>query len=582
MPGRLLPLCIAVLAVAAWPGAARADVGDEIVVMRDGGLTRGERAAAGVRAERDLPLDGVELVSAADRPAALAALEADPDVAWAEPNRPRRASTDPLAGLLWGLNNTGQSVWWRRGTPDADVDAPQAWAVSRGAGVTVAVVDTGVDAGHPDLAGRLVPGYDFVEDDGDPQDGHGHGTHVAGTIAAAENGAGVIGVAPEARVMALRVLDANGAGTSADVAAAFAYAGDRGVRVVNASLGSASSSQVERRAIRDHPGTLFVVAAGNGGADGVGDDNDDATREYPCALDEANVVCVGASDATDARAGFSNYGATSVDLFAPGQDVVSDWARGRPTALDRYFGAGDGYEIMLGTSMAAPHVAGAAALAGAVRPGWGALQLKAALLAGVDRPPGLAGAAVSGGRLNAAATARIAAGLPPDPGPDPGPLGPDLPALGETPPHGPGPRAAGAGARDQRRAPARTAARMPPPPRVRGACRDADVPARGHGRRGRAAAAPALRPHHLPLARRRAPHPAPARRPHALGRGPQPARDAAASGPLARHTCDTRGQRPARAPRPVAEFRASPQISRPGCRPRSTRRPGSCASACST
>jgi subtilisin family serine protease len=429
-----------VLSAAMLPAAARASVGDEIVVMRDGGLTRGERAAAGVTAERDLPLADVEVVSAEDRPAALAALNADPDVAWAEPNRPRRLSSDPLAGVLWGLNNTGQSVWWNRGTPDADIDAPQAWAVSRGAGVVVGVVDTGVDAGHPDLAGRLVAGHDFVDDDDDPQDGHGHGTHVAGTIAATENGTGVVGVAPEARIMPLRVLDANGGGNSADVAAAFAYAGDRGVRIVNASLGSDYPSMVERRAIHEHPGTLFVVAAGNGGADGVGDDNDDATREYPCAHDEPNLVCVGATDANDARAGFSNYGAASVDLFAPGQDIVSSWARGRPTMLNQYFGAGDGYEIMLGTSMASPHVAGAAALAGAVQPGWGAVALKAALLDGADRLAGLGGVSVSGGRLNAAATARIAAGLPPGPGPEPGPLGPELPPLGEELAQQPGPQ----------------------------------------------------------------------------------------------------------------------------------------------
>jgi thermitase len=428
---RLLPACLALLAALGLPAAARADVSHEIVVLRDGGLTRAERADAGVRPERDLALEDVSVVRADDRPTALAALRSDPDVAWAEPNQPRRLGGDPLAGLLWGLNNTGQSVWWRRGTPDADVDAPQAWAVSRGAGVTVAVVDTGVDAGHADLAGRVVPGHDFVDDDADAQDLHGHGTHVAGTIAAGENGTGVIGVAPQALVMPLRVLDANGGGNSADVAAAFAWAGERGVRVVNASLGSGYPSLAERRAIQQHPGTLYVVAAGNGGSDGIGDDNDDATREYPCAHEEPNLVCVGATDATDARAAFSNYGAASVDLFAPGQDIVSDWARGRPTVLNQYFGVGDGYEIMVGTSMAAPHVAGAAALAGAVRPGWEALDLKAAPLDGADRLPGLAGVSVTGGRLNAAATARIAAGLPPAPGPDPGPLGPEVPALGE-------------------------------------------------------------------------------------------------------------------------------------------------------
>jgi thermitase len=434
MARRLLPLSLAVLATATvLPAAvAGASVDDEIVVLRDGGLTRGERADAEVREERALPLADVEVVSAdSDRAAALAALRADPDIEWAEPNQPRRISAEPLAGLLWGLNNTGQSVWWRRGTPDADIDAPQAWAVTRGAGVKVAIVDTGVDAGHPDVAGRLAPGYDFVDDDADPQDAHGHGTHVAGTIAAGENGAGVIGVAPQAVVLPLRVLDANGGGNSADVAAAFAYAGDRGVRVVNASLGAAYPSLAERRAIQEHPGTLYVVAAGNGGSDGIGDDNDGATREYPCAHDEPNLICVGATTSTDARATFSNYGATSVDLFAPGQDIVSSWARGPATVLNQHFGTGDGYEIMQGTSMASPHAAGAAALIAAVQPRWSAVDVKAALLAGADRLPGLTGVSASGGRLNAAASARIAAGLPPTPGPDPGPLGPELPSLAE-------------------------------------------------------------------------------------------------------------------------------------------------------
>jgi subtilisin family serine protease len=426
---RFLPLTVlVVLAASAFPAAAGASgVADEIVVMREGGLTRSELRQAGVSAERPLPIAGVELVTATgERADALDALRADPDVEWAEPNRLRRVSGDPLAGLLWGLQNTGQSVWWHRGTPDADIDAPEAWAITRGAGVTVAVVDTGADLGHQDLDGRLVGGHDFVDDDSDPADLKGHGTHVAGTIAAGENGTGVVGVAPEARVMPLRVLDATGAGSSADVAAAFSYAGDHGVPIVNASLGSSHASLAERRAIQSHPGTLYVVAAGNGGDDGVGDDNDRAAPEYPCAYDEPNVICVGASDADDARAGFSNFGATSVDLFAPGESVVSTYPRGEATYLDRYFGSGDGYEVMRGTSMATPHVAGAAALALAARPASGAAQVKAALMAGVDRPPALAGTSVSEGRLNAAAAVGVAAGAPdapfaeqPSPAPEP-------------------------------------------------------------------------------------------------------------------------------------------------------------------
>jgi subtilisin family serine protease len=404
------------------PATATAEdaVSDEIIVMRQGGLTPAEQARAGVVPERRLPIAGVEVVTAPDdRADALAVLRADKDVAWAEPNRPRHATAERLGGLLWGFQNTGQSVWFQRGSADADIDAPEAWTLSRGAGVTVAVVDTGVDLGHPDLLAHLVAGRDFVEDDDQPQDGYGHGTHVAGTIAAVENGTGVVGVAPDALLMPLRVLDSTGTGNSADVAAAFAFAGARGVRVVNASLGSTSPSQVERTAIRAYPGTLFVVAAGNRGAD-----NDGAAREYPCTYDEPNVLCIGATDSRDARASFSNYGAASVDLFAPGTITVSTYPRGMATMLDRYFATGDGYEIMEGTSMAAPHAAGAAALAAALRPDWGPGQIKAALMDGADRLPSLNGVSLTGARLNAATTAQIAAGVRGNPAGSQGPLGP--------------------------------------------------------------------------------------------------------------------------------------------------------------
>ena len=412
---RLSIVLLAVLAAGALPAAASADapVSEEIVVLRDGGLTRSEQAHARVVPERDLPIEDVEVVSTdGDRERALAKLRADRDVVWAEPNMPRSLSAESLGGLLWGLQNTGQSVWWHRGLVDADIDAPEAWTTTRGNGLVIAVVDTGIDAGHPEFTGRLVPGYDFVEDDGDPQDTYGHGTHVAGTIAAAENGAGVVGVAPLAQIMPLRVLDDAGQGTSADVAAAFAYAADRGVRIVNASLGSPSPSLVERRAITEHPGTLFVVAAGNGGADETGDDVDGPVHEYPCVHDEPNVICVAATTGDDTPATFSNYGATSVDLSAPGQNIVSTFPRGRPTTLGASFATGDGYEVMEGTSMATPHVAGAAALVASIQPAWIGLQLKTALMDGADRIPALAGRSVTGGRLNAARAVNIAAGRP--------------------------------------------------------------------------------------------------------------------------------------------------------------------------
>jgi subtilisin family serine protease len=292
------------------------------------------------------------------------------------------AAQEPLAPQLWGLDRIG---------------ATQAWPSARGAGVTVAVVDSGVDLGHPDLAGRLVPGYDYIGRDATPADESGHGTHVSGTIVAGENGVGVEGVAPDAQVMPLRVLDKDGGGYTADIATAFAHAGARGIRVINASLSGGQSIAV-RTSIRTFPNTLFVVAAGN---DGVDVDGNSPT--YPCALDEPNVLCVGAADGSDQAWRKSNYGATSVDLFAPGTDIVSTWPGGR-------------YANESGTSMATAYTSGVAALLASRQPGWSAAQIKAALLAGADPAAGLAGRAVTGGRLNAA-RALAAANATPAPAP---------------------------------------------------------------------------------------------------------------------------------------------------------------------
>ena len=387
-----------------------AEASERIVLKRAAGLSAAERADlradADVTLDRTLGIPGVEVVLADDAARAVSELRADPDVVWAERDRLRTAAADPLAGLEWALDNSGQSVWGRRGTLDADIDAPEAWAISRGTGATVAVVDSGVDLAHPDLVDRLLPGYDWVGDDSVPQDGNGHGTHVAGTVAASENGLGAVGVAPEASIIPLRVLNNNGAGWGSDVANAFDWAGDRGVRIVNASLGSDGITLAERLAIRDHPGTLYVVAAGNDG------ENVDVTPHYPCAYTEANVLCVGATDSSDAMASFSNYGANGVDLFAPGVDIASTYPVGFGSWLE------DGYEMLNGTSMATPHVAGAAALIASRHPEYTASQIKAALLEGADPQPALAGKAQVAGRLNAAAALGI---TPPAPAPTPAP-----------------------------------------------------------------------------------------------------------------------------------------------------------------
>jgi thermitase len=393
---RLSFIAILVAAFAVAPAAEAS----ERIVFRTAGLSAAERADvradADVTLERTLGIPGVEVVIADDVKRSLSELRADRDVVWAEPDRLRTAAVDPLAGLEWALDNT----------LDADIDAAEAWTISRGAGVNVAVVDSGVDLAHPDLASQLLPGYDWVGDDSVPQDGNGHGTHVAGTIAAAENGLGVVGVAPEASVIPLRVLGDNGAGWGSDVAAAFDWAGDRGVRIVNASLGADGITTLERLAIREHPGTLYVVAAGNDG------DNVDVTPHYPCAYTEANVLCVGATDAGDDLASFSNYGTTAVDLFAPGVDIASTYPVGFGTFLD------DGYTLMDGTSMATPHVAGAAALVAAHHPEFTASQIKAALMQGADLQPALAGKGQVAGRLNAAAALGV---TPPAPTPTPTP-----------------------------------------------------------------------------------------------------------------------------------------------------------------
>jgi subtilisin family serine protease len=415
-------LTVGVLLPLLAPAPVLAGSGD-IVVGREPGLSVAERADvradAGVRLVRALRVPRAELVRPADgdRAAALAALRADPDVAWAEPDQPRRLAADPLFPLQWGMENAGAVAFGQLAVADADVDAPAAWGITRGAGVTVAVVDTGVDAGHPDLAARVVAGRDFVDDDAVPDDGNGHGTHVAGIVAASLDGGGVTGVAPEARIMPLRVLDAQGNGWASDVASAFEHAADVGVPIVNASLGSSTISTAERLAIAGHPDTLFVVAAGNGGV------SDQAPREYPCALTEANVLCVGASDARDARASFSNFGRVDIDVSAPGVRILSSFARAIPAEYAA------GFELLDGTSMAAPHAAGVAALVAAVRRHARSAALKAAVLDGADRPAALAGASVTGGRVDAAGALAVAVpAATPQPAPAPVAAAPPPPA----------------------------------------------------------------------------------------------------------------------------------------------------------
>ena len=418
-------------AAIAFPAAARAD--DAIIVKRVAGLDRAERAA--VRADADVKLDetlslaNTEVVVAEEGglDAALDALNDNPDVVYAEPDLPvAPASADPQFANEWGLNNTGQTIW-TVGTPDADIDAPEAWAKSLGAGTTVAVVDTGVELTHPDLAGQWTgnpgergggketngvdddlngfvddwQGWDFVHNDNTQEtEGNFHATHVSGTIAAlTDNGVGVAGVAPQAKVLPVKIFGAPGTTASSSVIAqAFDYAGALNVDVVNASLGGARDfADGHRTRSNAHPNTLYVVSAGNSA--------DNAANYMPCNSTAANLVCVGSSDNRDLRSDFSNVSATAVDLFAPGSYVLSTTLYGT-------------YTYANGTSMAAPHVSGVAALLAADEPAATVAQLKAALLSSVDVKAAFNGLALTSGRLNAAsALTALEAAVAPTPRP---------------------------------------------------------------------------------------------------------------------------------------------------------------------
>lgn len=255
----------------------------------------------------------------------IRALERDPNVEYAEPNYVYRADAvpnDAQFSNLWGLHNTGQTVNGTAGTADADIDAPEAWDLASVRSVTtVAVIDTGIAPNIPDLAAQVMAGWDFVDSDNAPLDLNDHGTHVAGTVGAAGNDAiGVVGVDWSVRIMPLRVLGTDGSGTTANIANAVTYAAQNGAQVINMSLGGTGYSQTFSDAIAAArtAGVLVVVAAGNDN-----NNNDGGTHHYPCDYDLDNIICVAATDQNDALASFSNYGTTSVDVAAPGVNILS-------------------------------------------------------------------------------------------------------------------------------------------------------------------------------------------------------------------------------------------------------------------
>jgi subtilisin family serine protease len=338
------------------------------------------RAAHGLATASEIALERTDLVTpAAGLVQAIAALGRRPEIEWVQPELRLRTlagpTGEPLFGQQWALRNTGQTVNGFTGVADVDMNVPEAWAVTQGsASVVVAVLDDGVDLSHPDLAGRAwtnpgeipgnlidddgnglkddVNGWDFCDDDSSVfEPGQTHGTHVAGSIAASGNGVGIAGVAPKVKVMSVRFLDDTNpdCGTDTQAAEAIAYAVSQGARIVNASWGGEGVSNVLRDAIAGAPAALFVAAAGNSGS------NNDEFPLSPASLDLPNILSVAAIHNEGHLTDFTNYGPTSVDLVAPGEDILS-------------LVPGGTYALGSGTSMAAPHATGVAALAASARP----------------------------------------------------------------------------------------------------------------------------------------------------------------------------------------------------------------------
>ncbi|MFP5322032.1 MAG: S8 family serine peptidase, partial [Acidimicrobiia bacterium] len=378
-------------AATAAPAAAGSDTVTFVVGLDGAGAASALAEAGAEVVETSVRLDAVTVRVPAGRAAAVADRLADaPGIDFVEPDHVVRAQLVPT------------DTYWPQQWGPRQISAPAAWDATTGASSTViAVLDTGVDPG-PEFDGKLVPGYDFVNDDADPDDDNGHGTSVAAVAAADANDAGVAGICWSCRVMPVKVLGADGSGSSYDIASGISWATERGADVIVMSLGSTNSSTVVAQAVSQArtAGVVLVAAAGNQGT---------TTPNYPAAT--PGVIGVAASDQTDSRYSFSNHGSW-VDVAAPG-------CNGAPLTT--------GYGYFCGTSSATPVAAGAAALAISLGAS-GAVVEQAITATAVP-----VGSWVAAGRVDAAAL--VAAARGPGGGTDSTPVQPepDDPADDDTP-----------------------------------------------------------------------------------------------------------------------------------------------------